>query len=171
MGYLFSQCEKAWEYVGQKFYDKKAVWDWTRLLKSWQRQGGRRRWWRGRQPYKWLPLFFSYQFPVPSSYCQLLLLLAMAACLSPAIPRQPIHRRCCCTPKLPSSSTATFYGRPHRRITGTSSTAISARASAAPVAQGLNADDIRHPLDKQVNSWFQFLLFLSCVVWFGILLI
>ncbi|XP_047055706.1 protease HtpX homolog isoform X1 [Lolium rigidum] len=74
----------------------------------------------------------------------------MAACLSSTLPRQTIHRRFCLTPKLPSSSTTTYYRRPHRRIIGTSSIAVSARASsAAAAAPGLDADDIRHPLDKQ----------------------
>ncbi|KAM0918104.1 hypothetical protein ACQ4PT_009067 [Festuca glaucescens] len=74
----------------------------------------------------------------------------MAACLSPTLPRQSIHRRCCWTPKLPSSSTATYCRRPHRRIIGTSPMAVSARASpAVAAAPGLDADDIRHPLDKQ----------------------
>ncbi|XP_073366060.1 uncharacterized protein [Aegilops tauschii subsp. strangulata] len=75
----------------------------------------------------------------------------MAACLSPTLPRQTIHRRRCWTPKPPSSpSTATYNQRHRRRNIGTSSGAISARASsAAAVAQGLDADDFRHPLDKQ----------------------
>jgi hypothetical protein len=49
---------------------------------------------------------------------------------------------------------ATYYRRPHRRITRTSSITVSARASptAAAAAPGLDADDIRHPLDKQVSS-------------------
>ncbi|KAK1662980.1 hypothetical protein QYE76_051139 [Lolium multiflorum] len=74
----------------------------------------------------------------------------MAACLSSTLPRQTIHRRFCLTPKLPSSSTTTYYRRPHRWIIGISSIAVSARASsAAAAAPGLDADDIRHPLDKQ----------------------
>jgi hypothetical protein len=80
--------------------------------------------------------------------------VVMAACLSPTLPRQSIHRRRCWTPKLPSSSIATYYRHPHRRIIRTSSIAVSARASpaAAAAAPGLDADDIRHPLDKQVSS-------------------
>jgi hypothetical protein len=97
-----------------------------------------------------------FSFLTKSSSFVLLLVTAtsvvMAACLSPTLSRQPIHRRCCWTPKLPSSSTATYCRRPHRRITGSGSAAVSARASAAAVAQGLDADDIRHPLDKQVSS-------------------
>lgn len=74
----------------------------------------------------------------------------MAACLSPTLPRQPLHRRRGWTP-TPPSSTATYHQR-HRQpqIARTRSGAIYARVSpAAAVAQGLDADDIRHPLDKQ----------------------
>ncbi|EMS59539.1 putative bifunctional methylthioribulose-1-phosphate dehydratase/enolase-phosphatase E1 [Triticum urartu] len=76
----------------------------------------------------------------------------MAACLSPTLPRQAIHRRRCWTPKPSSSPSTATYNQRHRcRNIGTSSGAISARASpAAPVTQGLDADDFRHPLDKQV---------------------
>ncbi|XP_048561834.1 uncharacterized protein LOC125542715 [Triticum urartu] len=75
----------------------------------------------------------------------------MAACLSPTLPRQAIHRRRCWTPKPSSSPSTATYNQRHRcRNIGTSSGAISARASpAAPVTQGLDADDFRHPLDKQ----------------------
>lgn len=73
----------------------------------------------------------------------------MAACLSPTLPRHPIHHSCCWTPK-PLSSTTSYHQRPSYRIIGTSWAAISARASpAGVVARSLDADDIRHPLDKQ----------------------
>ncbi|KAF7027907.1 hypothetical protein CFC21_039899 [Triticum aestivum] len=76
----------------------------------------------------------------------------MAACLSPTLPRQTIHRRRCWTTKPPSSpSTATCHQRHHHhKLIGMRYGAIYARASPAdPVAQGLDADDFRHPLDKQ----------------------
>ncbi|KAE8782129.1 Enolase-phosphatase E1 [Hordeum vulgare] len=88
----------------------------------------------------------------------------MAACLSPTLPRHTVHRRRGWAPKPPSSSSPSTaaYSRRHRQhqhqIVATRSGAISARAisaraaspaAAAAAARGLDADDIRHPLDKQ----------------------
>lgn len=79
-----------------------------------------------------------------------LLLLMAAACapglLSPALPKALLHRCCKCKTTPKPSSTASC----RRRIVGTRAAAVSARASpAAAVARGLDADDFRHPLDKQ----------------------
>ncbi|KAM0890245.1 hypothetical protein ACQ4PT_027161 [Festuca glaucescens] len=68
--------------------------------------------------------FLFLPIPVPSSIFFLLVTatsMVMAACLSPTPPRH--HRRCFWTPKLPSSSTTIYYQRPHRRISGTNTSA------------------------------------------------
>ncbi|CAL4977209.1 unnamed protein product [Urochloa decumbens] len=63
----------------------------------------------------------------------------------PTLPPQPVVFRCYCAPK-PSSSSSTSRRPRHRRVLVVA--AASARASPA-AARGLDADDFRHPLDKQ----------------------
>jgi len=63
----------------------------------------------------------------------------------PTLPPQPVAFRCCWAPK-PSSSSSTSRRPRGRRVLVLA--AASARASPA-AARGLDADDFRHPLDKQ----------------------
>jgi len=63
----------------------------------------------------------------------------------PTLPSQPVAFRCCWAAK-PSSSSSTSRRPRRRRVLVLA--AASARASPA-AARGLDADDFRHPLDKQ----------------------